>query len=177
VFIIEVISDAFGMLIACALLALISKILQRKFINKREMDYNKEKMKEYQKKMNDLSKSGEGEQKKRELEKLQTEMLELNSKMLNSSMKLMWVTMPVFLVAFAILSYLFGGKTLESFIVLPTFNGFNMLNPFSWVPTGLSAQTGFFKMYFFYYMGCSLLMNLFEKIYDTKLKGKINFRK
>lgn len=174
-FIIEVVSDAIGMLFACALLALISKILQRKFIDKREMDYNKEKLKDYQKKMNELAKKGEGEQNKKELERLQTEMLELNSKMLNSSMKLMWVTMPVFLVAFAILSYLYGGKTLESFVVLPTFNGFNMLNPFSWVPTGLSTQTGFFKMYFFYYMACSLVMNFIEKVYDTKLKGKIKF--
>jgi uncharacterized membrane protein (DUF106 family) len=168
-----VVSPAIGMLIACAILALISKILQRKFIDKREMDYNKEKMKDYQKKMNELTKKGDGEQNRKELEKLQTEMLELNSKMLNSSMKLMWVTMPVFLVAFAILSYLYGGKTLESFIALPTFNGFNMLNPFTWIPTGLSVQTGFFKMYFFYYLGCSLTINFIEGIYDKQIKGKI----
>ena len=130
-------------------------------------------MKDYQKKMNELTKKGDGEQNRKELERLQTEMLELISKMLNSSMKLMWVTMPVFLVAFAILSYLYGGKTLESFIALPTFNGFNMLNPFSWVPTGLSVQTGFFKMYFFYYLGCSIIFNLIENVYDKQLKGKI----
>ncbi len=133
------------------------------------MDYNKGKMKELQKKMNELIKKGSDES-KRELEKLQTEMLEINSKILNQSMKLMWVTMPVFLVAFAAMSYLYGGKTLESFVVLPTFNGFFMLNPLSWIPTGLSTSTGFFKMYFFYYLVISLGLNLIEKIYDTKIK-------
>lgn len=119
--------------------------------------------------MNELIKEG-SEKSKRELENLQTEMLEVNSKILNQSMKLMWVTMPVFLVAFAGMNYLYGGKTLESFVVLPIFNGFNMLNPFSWIPIGLSTSTGFFKMYFFYYLVISLGLNLVEKIYDKNIK-------
>lgn len=167
---IEIVSAAVIILILCVVLALVSKLLQRKFIDKREMDYNKEKIKELQKKMNELMKKGD-EKSKKELDLVQTEMLTLNTKMLNSSMKLMWFTMPVFLVAFAGMSYFFGGQTLESFVPLPTFNAFNMLNPFTWMPVGLSTSTGFFKMYFFYYLVCSLAINVIESMYD-KMKKK-----
>jgi uncharacterized membrane protein (DUF106 family) len=157
----------------CIVLGVISKVLQRKFIDKREMDYNREKMKELQKKMNELMKIG-SEKSKKELELLQTEMLEVNSKILNQSMKLMWVTMPVFLIAFAGMNYLYGGKSLESFVALPMFEGFNMLNPMSWIPVGLETSgIGFFKMYFFYYLVISLVINLVEKIYDKKIKPNI----
>lgn len=137
------------------------------------MDYNKEKMKELQKKMNALMKVG-SEKSKKELELLQTEMLDVNSKILKQSMKLMWVTMPVFLVAFTGMSYLYGGKSLESFIALPMFENFNMLNPMSWIPVGLETSgIGFFKMYFFYYLVISLGINLVEKIYDKNIKPNI----
>lgn len=167
-------NPAIIILIACIVLSLISKILQRKFIDKREMDYNKERIKELQKKMNELIKKGD-EKSKKELEATQTEMLQVNTKMLNQSMKLMWVTMPVFLVAFAGMSYLYGGKALESFVPLPKFINFNMLWPptwFSWIEGGFSTTTGFFKMYFFYYLVCSLLINLIEGMYDKSKKKK-----
>lgn len=172
-FVIEVVDPAIVILIACVVLASISKILQRKFINKREMDYSKERIKELQKKMNELMKKGDDRSKK-ELEATQTEMLEINTKMLNQSMKMMWITMPVFLVAFAAMSYLYGGKSLESFVPLPKFIDFNMLWPptwFSWIEGGFTTTTGFFKMYFFYYLGCSLIINFVEGLYD-KLKKK-----
>ncbi len=166
------INPAIIILIVCVVLASLSKILQRKFVNKREMDYNKGRIKELQKKMSELSKIGD-EKSKKELEATQTEMLEVNTKMLNQSMKLMWITMPVFLVAFAAMSYLYGGKALESFVPLPKFINFNMLWPptwLSWIEGGFSTTTGFFKMYFFYYLVCSLIINFIEGIYDKSKK-------
>jgi len=160
-------------LILCIVLGSITKILQRKFIDKRELEYNREKMKEMQKKMNELMKIG-SEKSRKELELLQTEMLEVNTKILNQSMKLMWITMPIFLVAFTGMNHLYGGKSLESFIALPMFEGFNMLNPLSWIPVGLETSgIGFFKMYFFYYLIVSLGLNLVEKVYDKKIKPKM----
>ncbi|MFA6268675.1 MAG: EMC3/TMCO1 family protein [archaeon] len=145
-------------------LAAITKVLQRKLIDKKKMQELQKQIKDDQKKFNELLK--EAEKNKKEIEELQTQILKENTEMLNMNMKLSMFTMPAFLVAFWFLGTLYTGKILESIIPLPTFHNFNLFNPLSWVPVGISVSTGYYKMYFFYYFVSAILMGLIEKLYD-----------
>ncbi|MDD2531190.1 MAG: EMC3/TMCO1 family protein [Candidatus ainarchaeum sp.] len=152
-------------------LAVITKILQRKLIDKKEMKKFQEESKEIQKELKELMK--EAEKNKDKINELQTKMLTNSTSMMNKNMRLSLFTAPLFLVVFWFLSTLYGGQLIESFIALPKFNGFNLLNPFSWVPIGLTIETGYYKAFFFYYMGSAMLMSLIEKVYDYfKKKNK-----
>jgi uncharacterized membrane protein (DUF106 family) len=125
-------------------------------------------MKEDQKKFREMLK--EAEKNKKEIEELQQKMMQNNMELMNSNMKLSLFTMPAFLIAFWFLGTMYNGQTLVSVIELPTFSGFFLFNPLTWIPTGLSASTGYYKMYFFYYLGAALLMNLIEKVYEELKK-------
>jgi uncharacterized membrane protein (DUF106 family) len=151
-------------------LALITKILQRKLIDKDEMKKFQEESKEMQKELRELMK--EAEKNKEKIDELQTKMLTNSTTMMNKNRRLSLFTAPVFLVVFWFLSTLYGGQTIESFIALPKFSGFSILNPFSWVPIGLTTQTGYYKAFFFYYLGSAMLMGLVEKGYDYLKKKK-----
>lgn len=145
-------------------LAGLTKILQRKLIDRKKIAAHQITIKEDQKKFKELLK--EAEKNKKEIEELQTRILKLNTEMMNENMKLSLFTMPVFLIAFWFLGTMFGGQTLNSFIPLPTFNSFNLLNPASWIPTGLSMTAGYYKVYFFYYMISAIVLGFVEKAYD-----------
>lgn len=154
-------------------LAVITKILQRKLIDKKEMKKFQEESKEIQKQLKELMK--EAEKNKSKIDELQTEMLTNSTKMMNKNMRLSLFTAPLFLVIFWFLSTLYSGQFIESFIALPKFNGFFLFNPFSWIPVGFTTQSGFYKMFFFYYMGSAMVMSLVEKVYDyfkEKNKGE-----
>jgi len=132
------------------------------------------KIKEDQKKFNELLK--EVEKNKKEIEEMQSQIMHQQMEMMNSNMKLSLFTMPAFLIAFWFLSSMYTGQTLTSFVVLPTFNGFSILNPFSWVPIGLSVSTGFYKMFFFYYFISAIVVGRIEWAYDKYVK-KIDMNK
>lgn len=150
-------------------LAAVTKVLQRKLIDKNEMKRYQVEAKEMQVTLKELMK--EAEKNKSKIDELQTKMLRNSTDMMNKNMKLSLFTAPAFLVVFWFLSTLYGGQLIESFIALPKFVGFNMFNPMSWVPVGLTMQTGYYKAFFFYYMGSAILMGLVEKGYDYfKLK-------
>jgi uncharacterized membrane protein (DUF106 family) len=151
-------------------LAVVTKILQRKLIDKEKMKEYQKKIKEDQAKFKELLK--EAEKNKKEIEELQTQILKQNTEMLNMNMKLSMFTMPVFLIAFWFLGTLYGGQTLVSIIPLPKFNDFFLLNPVSWIPIGLSTATGYYKAYFFYYMISVIVLNFIEKGYDKFIKIK-----
>ena len=73
----------------------------------------------------------------------------------------------------AVLTLNAGSSSVKwAFIALPKFSGFSILNPFSWVPIGLTTQTGYYKAFFFYYLGSAMLMGLVEKGYDYLKKKK-----
>lgn len=150
-------------------LAAITKVLQRKLIDKNEMKQYQVEAKEMQVQLKELMK--EAEKNKSKIDELQTKMLKNSTDMMNKNMKLSLFTAPLFLVVFWFLSTMYGGQWIESFIALPKFIGFNILNPMSWVPVGLTTQTGYYKAFFFYYMGSAIIMGLIEKGYDYfKLK-------
>jgi len=150
-------------------LAVLTKVLQRKLIDKEKMAEYQKKIKEDQARFKELLK--EAEKNKKEIEELQVQILKQNTEMLNANMKLSMFTMPAFLIAFWFLGTLYSGQTLVSVIPLPTFNSFFLLNPASWIPTGLSTATGYYKAYFFYYMISVIVLSFIEKGYD-KVKQK-----
>jgi hypothetical protein len=92
--------------------------------------------------------------------------------MMNSNMKLSLFTMPAFLIAFWFLGSLYANQTLVSIIPLPKFSNFFLLNPLSWIPIGLTMTTGYYKMYFFYYLISAIVMNYIDKAYDKFVKKK-----
>jgi uncharacterized membrane protein (DUF106 family) len=157
--------------LATIALALISKILQRKLIDRKKMLEYQSSIKADQKRFNLLLK--EAEKNKKEIEELQTQILKQNTEMMNMNLKLSLFTMPAFLVAFWFLGSLYNGQNLVSIIPLPTFNNFYLLNPVSWIPVGFAMTAGYYKMYFFYYMISAIIMSFIEKGYD-KLKQKMN---
>jgi len=151
-------------------LAALSKVLQRKLVDKEKMKAFQTKIKEDQKRFNELLK--EADKNKKEIEELQSRIMQQNMEMMNANMKLSLFTMPAFLIAFWFLGTLYSGQTLVSVIPLPTFNGFNLFNPLSWIPTGLGVTTGYYKMYFFYYLISAIVMNYIDKAYDKFVKKK-----
>jgi uncharacterized membrane protein (DUF106 family) len=152
-------------------LAAITKVLQRKLIDRKKMLEMQKNIKEDQKKFNQLLKEADKNQK--EVSELQAKMMKQNMEMMNTNMKLSMFTLPAFLIAFWALGALYTGKNLESIIPLPTFHDFFLLNPLSWWPTGFSTLTGYYKMYFFYYFISAIGINLVEKAYDRVAKNDI----
>jgi uncharacterized membrane protein (DUF106 family) len=151
-------------------LAAVTKVLQRKLIDKKEMKRYQDEAKEMQLRLKELMK--EAEKNKSKIDELQTTMLKNSTEMMNKNMKLSLFTAPAFIVCFWFLSTLYGGQFIESFIALPKFIGFNIFNPASWMPVGLTMQTGYYKAFFFYYFGASIIMGLVEKVYDYIKKKK-----
>ncbi len=152
-------------------LAALSKVLQRKLIDKEKMKAFQTKIKNDQKRFNELLK--EADKNKKEIEELQSSIMQQNMEMMNSNMKLSLFTMPAFLIAFWFLGTLYNGVNLNSILPLPTFNDFNLFNPFSWIPVGLeTSEIGYYKMYFFYYLIAAILMNYVDKGYDKFIKKK-----
>ena len=159
---------AIVILLTTIILAGVSKILQRKFVDKKKMKQQQDEIKQDNIKLKELMKGAE--KNKKEIEEMQTRMMEKNMALMNSSMKMSLFTMPAFLIAFWFLSTLYSGQTIESFVVLPTFSNFFMLNPLTWIPTGLSQSTGFYKAFFFYYLVSAMVFGLIENGYDKFLK-------
>jgi uncharacterized membrane protein (DUF106 family) len=161
---------ALVILVITIILAGLTKVLQRKVIDRKKMKECQDQMKSDHKRFNELIKGAEKNTK--ELEALQTQILKQQTEIMNMQMKLSMFTLPGFLLAFWGLGYLYSGQMLTSLIPLPTFNQFFLFNPLSWIPTGISASTGYYKMYFFYYIIASIIVNYAEKFYDKVKEGK-----
>jgi len=155
---------AIVILVTTIALATVTKILQRKLIDKKKMQEIQKKIKEDQKKFNELLKGAE--KNKREIEELQGQILKQNTELMNMNMKLSLFTMPAFLLVFWLLGNLYNGQMLTSLIPLPTFESFQPFNPMSWVPNGLGMMSGYYKMYFFYYMISAIALGIIDKLYD-----------
>jgi uncharacterized membrane protein (DUF106 family) len=154
-------------------LSLLSKFLQLVFIDKEKIDSLKKESKEKQDEILRLLKGGESEKKR--AEQMQTELMEKNLEAMKGSMVLSYISLPFFLGAFWVLGSLYAGKVFETIIPLPAFNNFNLLNPMSWVPVGLTTTSGYFKMYFFYYLISGALIGLIFLVLEKIIGRKIKF--
>jgi uncharacterized membrane protein (DUF106 family) len=146
----------------CFVLAIVSKLIQKKLLDKDKMKSLKSQVKDKQKEMKELVKGGNNEK----AAKLQKEIMEITMEMMQGTQKVMFVSLPIFLVFFAGLGYFFGGITFQSLIPLPKFVGFNILNPGSWIPVGVTIMTGYYKAYFFYYLISTITIAIIEKVIE-----------
>jgi len=164
----SIFNPAVVVLAVSIILAVISRVLQRKFVDRQKMNAYKAEIKEKQKKMKEMMKGGNNA----ELAKLQKEMLAVNSKMMQMSMKVTWISLPIFLVSFAAMGFFYGGISFEALFPLPSFTAFSIINPASWLPTGMTIMTGYYKAYFFSYLIATIILVIAEKVYDKVLKKK-----
>lgn len=124
------------------------------------MDEYKKELKKINEKVKEALKGGKQEK----ATELQKEMFEIQGKMLQMSNKVMLFSLPVFLIFFAGMGFFYGGISFDSIIPLPKFVDFQLLNPASWIPVGMTTTTGYYKAYFFYYLICTITINIIEKI-------------
>ncbi len=144
-------------------LVIISKILQAKFLDKEKMKKQRQEIKIKQEKAKELLK--EGDHKKKDAEKIQTEILEMTLEMMQASNKMMFVSLPIFLLIFFVLGFVYGDNLLLSWIPLPkTFWLFEMIpmpNLFEW-----RMEAGYRTMYIYYYLYISIIVGIVMKIYE-----------
>jgi uncharacterized membrane protein (DUF106 family) len=152
-------------------MVIISELIKWKFFDKEKVDRHQKEMKRKQGILKELMK--EGDKRKKEIDKLQGEMLEHTSEILGASNKLMLVSLPIFLVMFWVLGFLYGGRVFDALFPLPKFVDFSILNPFSWFswfqlawpPVIFTTTTGYYKQYFFSYFVVSIIFATGKKIY------------
>jgi uncharacterized membrane protein (DUF106 family) len=157
-------------LIIAVVVVLISKFLQKKFIDKEKIKSLQSKVKEKSKLYQDAIKSND----KNKIEKSQEEMFaiqsELMQQMMPGQMKLMLITLPIFMVVFYVLGSFYEGISFNYFFSLPTFEAFNFINPFTWIPNGFSISTGYKKAYIFSGLFASIILTIVEKMIEKKKK-------
>ena len=156
-------------LIALAVVA-ISRILQRKLIDKDKQKATQARMKEKQSRIKELMKR-EDTQSKTEVQKLQQEIFEEMGESMQGSLRYMMFSLPVFFGAFFILGNFYGGTLFETPFPVPKFENFFFLNPFSWIPIDWVNQAGWLKWYFITYLIASIILGILLKIKE-KIKSK-----
>lgn len=166
----EYLGPAISIFLVALVLAGIIKFVQIKFVDRKRMKLLQKEIKEDNKKM--LALIREGDKRKKELDELQQRMMANQMVIMNSSMRLNVIILPVFLIALWALSFFYSGESFESFIPLPMFNNFALLNPVSWIPTGVGTMTGYYKAYFFYYLISTMIFAMLEAIYNQYAKLK-----
>ncbi|MCX6798736.1 MAG: EMC3/TMCO1 family protein [Candidatus Diapherotrites archaeon] len=157
------ISPAIDIVLISAVLVAASRLLERRFVDKKKMKESQQRMKEKQKQIKDLMQRSD-EKSKQDATRMQQEMLQEMSENMQGSLNYMMVSLPVFLVAFFFLGQLYGGKIFEAPFPLPQFHGFSIINPFSWVPVGIGTETGYLRWYFISYLIISILLGIAMKI-------------
>lgn len=154
-------------LIAMAVVV-ISKIMQAKFIDKKKQKESQQRMKEKQKRIKELM-NREDEKSKNEMDKLQQELLQEMNDTMQGTMRYMMFSLPIFLGAFFILGTMFGIEMFETPFLVPKFEGFFFLNPFTWIPVGWVGQAGWLKWYFITYLLTSIAIGAIMKIREKFL--------
>ena len=153
------------------ILAVVSKAIQNKYMDKDAMKAQQEKMKEKQKKMKELMKK-EDQKSKNELEALEKEMFEAMQEMMSKSSKVMLVSLVVFLPAFAIIGFLYGEAIINLPLAVPwLMQGFDLFNIGTW---GIEfyEQTNWFGWYFLSYLVITLIINGITSV--AKKAGAVN---
>jgi len=157
-----IIDPAIAILIFTIALAIISKLIQRKFVDKDKIKSFKARLKEKQAEIKKLVKEGKNDQ----VGAAQKEMMSINGEMMQQTMKATWISLPLFLVFFGVMSFFYGGITFTSLIPLPLFASWAIWNPASWIPIGMTMATGYYKAYFFYYLIATIVITIIEKVYN-----------
>ena len=169
-FLIALFEPTVSIFLTTVALVIISKILQWKFLDKKKMKEQREGMKIKQAKLKELAK--EGEHKKKEVASLQQEIMEESLGMMQSTNKMMFFSLPVFLLIFWILGFVYGAEVLVSMLPLPQtiwFGPMPMPNLMEW-----RFEAGYRTMYIYYYLYLSIIVGIGLKVYEKvneKMKG------
>ncbi|HIH10298.1 MAG TPA: TMCO1/EMC3 family protein [Candidatus Diapherotrites archaeon] len=150
-----------------AVLAVVSQLVQNKFMNKDEMKTRQEEMKEKQKRMKELMQKGD-QKSKNELDALEKEMMESLQAMMSSSTKVMVASMVIFLPAFFVLGALFENAVIQLPIPLPWLKqGFDLFNAGTW---GIEVynETTWFGWYFVSYLVITMVINVGRNFFKKK---------
>jgi len=143
-------------------LAIISQIIQNKFIDREAMKKQQGQIKERQNRMKELMKNDD-QKSKNEVEALQKEMMEEMQKMLSGSSKIMISSMVIFLPAFALLGMFYGEAIVQLPIPIPWLaNGFDLFNIGTW-GIGIYNETNWFGWYFMSYLTITIIFNIGKK--------------
>lgn len=165
----QLISPIVDIAIISFVMAVISQILQRKFIDRKKMKTSQNEMKEMQKKLNELLKKND-EQSKKEATRLQNEMLKSMNETMKGSMKHMIVSLPIFWGMFAAVGFVYGGSLVQWPAAMPVlhrikdfpfFGNFEFASGISWIWT-----------YFYFSIAFSIILMIALKIIDNARRKK-----
>ncbi len=163
-----VVDPVVGISVVAIILVVISRFLQRKMIDKKKQKAAQARMKEKQAKIKELMKN-EDEKSKNEMKQLQQEIFEEMNETMQGSMKYMIVSLPLFLGAWWLMGYFYGGQLFTTPFPVPKFEGFFMFNPFTWVPTSWVTASGYAKWYIINYFIVAIVLGIAMKIREKAM--------
>jgi len=147
-------------------LSLLMQLLQRKFVDRKQMKVQQEFIKKKQQKLNELMKKADDKSVK-EMEKVQSEMMEAMNSMMQGSMKQMVISMAVILPIFWFLSSNYANVVVDLPFPVPFWAAWDWFNPLSWFVFKLWNQTSWIGWYVLVSLVTSLsvngILNLLEK--------------
>ena len=150
-------------------LVVVSRFLQSKMIDKDKQKAAQARMKEKQAKIKELMKN-EDEKSKNEMQRLQQEMFEEMNETMQGSMRYMLVSLPLFLAAWWLMGWLYGGQLFATPFPVPKFEGFFFLNPFTWAPVGWVLESGYAKWYIINYFIFAIMLGVGMKAREKIVK-------
>ena len=163
-----IVDPVVGISVVAIILVVISRFLQAKMIDKKKQKAAQARMKEKQAKIKELMKN-EDEKSKNEMKRLQQEMFEEMNETMQGSMKYMIVSLPLFLGAWWMMGYLYGGQLFATPFSVPKFEGFFMFNPFTWIPTGWVLESGYAKWYIINYFIVAIILAIGMKVREKAM--------
>lgn len=152
-------------------LAIVSQIIQNKFMDKEAMKKHQENMKVKQKRMKELM-GKEDQKSKNELEALEKELMESMQKMMEGSTRTMMFSLVIFLPAYWLLGHFYEKTTINLPIPIPWLaEGFDLFNFSTW-GIKIYEQTNWLGWYFLTYLIISMIAgSAFSYLKKMKFKG------
>jgi uncharacterized membrane protein (DUF106 family) len=150
-------------------LSIVMRLVQNKFVNRKQMKVRQAEMKKKQKRIKELAQRGD-DKSKGEMMELQKEMMADMNEMMQGSMKSMMYTMVLIIP----LWWFFGSNYAEVSInlpfAIPFWAAFDWFNPGSWVTFKMFETTNWIGWYVLISLIVSIVFSVALKIYD-KVKG------
>ncbi len=153
-----------------AILVIVSRLMQNRFMDRDLMDEQRKEMNEKRDRMKELL-SKQDEKSLKEAEKIQREMLEMSQKMMQGSMRYMMVSLPLFLGVFFLMGFVYGETIIDLPVPLPWWENAEIFNPFTWLNIKFFEQTNWFGWYFASYLFISILYGIGRRILK-RIKGE-----
>jgi len=158
-----IISSIVDITIISLFLAVISQIIQNKFMDRDAMKKQQAEIKEKQKMMKELA-SKTDPKSKNELEAIQKEMFGQMQKMMGGSTKVMIASAVIFLPAFALLGFFYSEAVIDLPVPIPWLSdGFDLFNLGTW-GIEIYEQTNWFGWYILSYLVITIIINLGRKV-------------